>query len=327
MNTMEQELENVLRAAPRPAPPAGLKDRLLAQARLAAVRPAPQASARPAAPASWLSRWWPVLVPAAASVACAAGLAVQQIEIRHLRRTIQDLSRETAPKPSLLPPPAVQTHTAVPHADAAAATQQEITRLKGLASQLAAEVAQLEQLRADNAQLRTKVATPPAGLFTPEEAEALTRVRERAESNECFNKLRLVALAMRTWALDNGGASPPDILSMSKELGSPKILVCPGDRAHQAAKDWASYTPDHCSYEYLVPSVLRIETETNRVAFRCPIHGNVCLCDGSMRVVAKDDPERLVQRGGKLYFIDLPTPDKAPRAPQSANPPPGGSNP
>ena len=48
MSTMEQEIENVLRAAPRPTPPAGLKERLIAQVRLPAVRPAPQRPDEPA---------------------------------------------------------------------------------------------------------------------------------------------------------------------------------------------------------------------------------------------------------------------------------------
>ena len=94
MSTMEQEIENVLRAAPQPAPPAGFKEQLIAQVRLPALRPAAQPLASPPAPADWLRRWWPVLVPAAASLACAVGLTVQQMEIRRLKQAIQDLSRD-----------------------------------------------------------------------------------------------------------------------------------------------------------------------------------------------------------------------------------------
>ena len=225
------------------------------------------------------------------------------MEIRHLRQAIQDLSREAAPKPGLVPTPTVQTNDAAPHADAAARTQQEVARLKELAGQLAAEVAQLEQLRADNVKLRTQLAAPPAGLLTPEETEALAKARERAESIACVNNLKQLGLAMRTWAIDNEDVSPPDILSMTNELGTPKILACPGDRAREAAKDWASYTPAHCSYEYLVPSVPEVETEPDRVAFRCPIHGSVGLCDGSVqRELPRSIRSDCVQRGGKLYL-------------------------
>jgi len=38
--------------------------------------------------------------------------------------------------------------------------------------------------------------------------------------------LKQLGLAARTWALDNGDMNPPDVLSMSNEIGSFKILVC-----------------------------------------------------------------------------------------------------
>jgi len=127
---------------------------------------------------------------------------------------------------------------------------------------------------------------------------------------------------MRTWAIRNGDMAPPDILSMANELNTPKILTCPGDRAREAAEDWASYTPANCSYEYLVPSVRRVDAEPDRVAFRCPIHGNVSLCDTSAQSgIAKEHPERLVQRNGKLYLTEPSEAD------QPAKTAPGGSTP
>ena len=320
------DIENILHAAPRPAPPAGLKDRLIAQVRLDAFRPAPPTPERTLAPAGWLRRWWPVLAPATVSLACAVGLTLQQMEIRNLKQVIQGLSRDAAPKAGVLSTPTVQTNDAAPHADAAARTQQEVARLKEVASQLAAEVAQLEQMRADNVKLRTQLAAPPPGFLTPEETEALTKAKERAESITCVNNLKQLGLAMRIWAHDNGDMSPPDIPSMSNEVKTPKILVCPGDRAREAAKDWASYSAANCSYEYLAPSAP--DTEPDRVAFRCSIHGNVGLCDGSVqRGIAKERPDLLVQRDGKLYLFFPPQPNKAAPATPPANPPPGGSNP
>jgi hypothetical protein len=332
MSTMEQEIERVLRAAPKSAPPAGLKERLLAQVRLPGVQPASQAPASPLTPGGWLRRWWPLLAPATVSLACAVGLVMQQIEIRNLRQAIRGLTRDSAGKPGVGPVPASGTNDALPGPDAAAQTQQEIARLKVLAGQLAGEVAQLERLRAENVKLRTELAAPPAGLLKPEETEALAWARERAESIACVNNLKQLGLAMRTWAIDNAKnrveLPPPDILCMSNEVSVPKVLVCPADRAREAAKDWASYTPANCSYEYLVSSTPDWDIEPQRVAFRCPIHGHVGLCDGSaQRGIAKEHPERLVQRGGKLYLVDPAEPDKAAPASQPANPPPGGTNP
>jgi len=314
MNTTEHEIENVLHAAPKPVPPAGLKERLVGQVRLAP----PRTPANPLAPAGWLRRWWPVLLPGAASFACAVGLTMQQMEIQGLKQVIQDLSRDSAPKARALPPPAVQTNDPASNADAVARTGQEIARLKALASQLAADVAQLEQMRADNAKLRTQLATPPAGYLTPEETEALAKAKEKAESIQCINNLKQMGLAVRVWALDNNDMSPPDMLSMSNELSTPKILVCPADHARQAAANFASYSAANCSYEYLAPSAP--DTEPTRVLFRCPIHGHVCLSDGSVQSsVAKLHPERLVQRGGKLYLDDSPPPGQGVAPPQSTD--------
>ncbi len=317
------DIENILHAAPRPTPPAGLKERLIAQVRLATVRPASPTSEEVLAPASWLRRWWPVLAPATVSLACAVGLTMQQMEIRHLKQTIQGLSREAAPKAGALSMPTVQTNDAAPPADAAARTQQEVARLKELASQLAAEVKQLEQMRAENTKLRTQLAAPPAGFLTPDETEALAKARERAESIACVNNLKQVGLAARMWAVDHQYVLPPDIVSMANELDTPKILVCPSDRAREAAKDWASYTAANCSYEYLASSAP--DTEPERVALRCPIHGHVGLVDGSVQGGVKQRPELLVQRDGKLYFGEPPRPAKTAPAPKAGNP--GNANP
>jgi hypothetical protein len=354
MNTLEQEIDNVLRAAPRPTPPAGLKARLVAQVRLSATPPAAQAQPSPLATAGWLRRWWPVLVPASVSLACAAGLTMQQIEIRNLKEAVQGLSHDAATKAGAISEPTVQTNDAAPKADSASRTEQEVARLKKLASQLAAEVAQLEQMRTENAKMRTQIAAPPAGFLTPEETDALAKAKEKAESIRCVNNLKQMGLAVRVWAIDNSEMSPPDMLSMSNELSTPIILVCPADHGREAAKNWASYSSANCSYEYLAQSAP--DNEPTRVLFRCPIHGHVCLSDGSVQSsVAKQHPEMLVQRDGKLYLDDSrppaqtappsqtsdqerafrkryglegpgATPPPLPPAPQPASPP-DGSNP
>jgi len=321
---MEQEIENVLRSAPKPTPPTGLKGQLIAQVRLPAPRAAVPPLAGSLAPANWLRRWWPVLVPAAASLACAVGLTMQQVEIHSLQQAIQALPRDAGGRATVPSAPAAGTNDAPAGADAADRTQQEVGRLKELASQLAAEVAQLEQMRGENAKLRTQVAAPPAGLLTPEETEELAKAKERAESIGCINNLKQLGLSVRVWALDNGDMSPPNILEMTNEMSTPKILLCPADHGRQRADTFASYTPANCSYEYLAPSTP--ETEPNRVLFRCPIHGHVCLSDGSVQAeVAKKHPDWLVQRDGMLYLHERVQPPEA--VPVPGNPPPADPNP
>ena len=324
MSTMEHEIETVLRAAPKPAPPARLKEQLIAQVRLPALRPAAQTLASPLAPANWLRRWWPVLVPAAASLACAVGLTVQQVEIHGLKQAIQDLSRDAGGKATVPSAPAAGTNDTPAGADAADRTQRELARLKDLASHLAAEVAQLEQMRVQNSRLRTQLSEPPPDFLTAEETEALATAKAKAESIHCINNLKQMGLSVRCWALDNNDFSPPDMLSMSNELSTAKILVCPADKTREAANGWASYSSSHCSYEYLAPSAPA--TEPTRVIFRCPIHGHVGLSDGSVWAeVAKKHPDWLVQRDGKLYLEPPAQPPSV--APAPANPPPADSNP
>ena len=319
MSTMEQEIEDVLRAAPRPAPPAGLKEELVAQVRLPAPRPEASPLASPLAPANWLRRWWPVLVLAATSLACAVGLTVQQVEIHGLKQTIQGLSRDGGAKATVPSTPGTGTNDAPARADTTARTKQEVGRLKELAGQLAAEVAQLEQMRTENARLRTQLSEPPPGFLTPEETEALAKAKEKAESIACVNNLKQMGLAVRTYAIDNADVSPPDMLSMSNELSTPKILVCPADHGRPRADSFASYTPANCSYEYLAPSAP--DTEPSRVLFRCPFHGHVCLSDGSVQsYVGKQHPEQLVQRNGKLYLGTSTQPAQGVPASQTNDP-------
>jgi len=130
---------------------------------------------------------------------------------------------------------------------------------------------------------------------------ALARAKSQAKSIQCVNNLKQIGLATRIWAIDHGEVFPSDFLSMSNELVNPKILVCPGDTNRPVATDWASLTTANCSYEYLAPSGTSVEPQ--RILTRCSIHGNIGLCDGSVQMgVAKNHPETLVQRDGKLYY-------------------------
>jgi hypothetical protein len=299
MNLSEREIESALRRAPQPRPPAGLKKELLGQVSLPVTRPeSPTTLMRPTL-GGWLRRWWPALAPATVSLACAVVLTVQQMEIGDLQESIRGLSEvaaATAAVPSAALPAPLND---MPATDSSAMEQQEIARLKQLVSQLAREVAQLEQIQKENQDLRTQLAKP-AGL-TAEELEPLAKARERALEIQCVNNLKQFGLAARMWALDNSEIYPPDVVCMSNYLNTPKILVCPAETNRPAATSWANYTSANCSYEYLAPS--GSPKEPTRVLSRCPIHGTVGLCDGSVQgAVARKHPEQLVERDGKLYF-------------------------
>lgn len=120
-----------------------------------------------------------------------------------------------------------------------------------------------------------------AGLTLP----ALAKAKDKAQSIRCVNNLKQMGLAARIYSTDHNDAFPPDFLSMTNELVSPKILVCPLDSnpAAAATSDWASFDPSWNSYEYvtkgLTESTPGFET---KVLFRCRIHGHECKGDGSV---------------------------------------------
>lgn len=309
MKPTEAEIENLLRAAPQPRPPAGLKDRLRQQLPHPAMKtnlefPQSLPAGGPRPTRDWLANWWPALTAAGFALAGLVVLATQQTVLNELRRQVEELKRElAAPAPDSPPPaagsPAGTAGVVVPN------SREDLERLRGLERALAGEVAALEAMRTENEQLRAQALTR-SGL-APEEVQPMLDARAKARSIACVNNLKQLGLAARIWATDNGDILPSDFLTMSNEIVSPKILVCPEDAGRQPAANWSVFTPAHVSYEFLAPSAS--ETEPMRVVFRCPIHGHVCLMDGSVQSsVAREHPERLVVLAGKLYYGNPPPP-------------------
>jgi hypothetical protein len=106
----------------------------------------------------------------------------------------------------------------------------------------------------------------------------------------CSSQMYAILWAATVWSGDNGGRLPPDFLSMTNELSTPRILVCPGDHLHPMATSWASFTTNNSSYEIVAPGIYK--TDTNVVFLRCKFHGYVGYSDG--RVL--DDSGRVLVR-------------------------------
>jgi hypothetical protein len=132
--------------------------------------------------------------------------------------------------------------------------------------------------------------------------------KERAKSIKCANNLKQIGLAFRTWAIDQRATFPFNLSTneggtleycsrgsdgadinayihfqvMSNALSTPKILVCPGDSAKQPAFDFQHLQATNVSY-ILFSGTNVDEDYPQEILARCPIHGNVLLCDGSVQ--------------------------------------------
>jgi len=235
---------------------------------------------------------------------------MQQMEVNELKRSIEHLSPDASQQqPAALIPVA----NAIPgEPNNSVSEQAELERLQKLSRQLETEIAQLEQLRQENEKLRQQLSLHQSSGLSAAEMDALEKQSERALSIQCINNLKQLGLAVRTWALDENDTQAPNLICMSNELSTPKILVCPADKSRQVAPGWGAFSLANCSYEYFVPPGTNDLKEPNRVISRCPIHGHVGLADGSVQSVGKNHPDWFVNKNGKLYLeIQNTNPERA----------------
>ena len=127
-------------------------------------------------------------------------------------------------------------------------------------------------------------------------------------SVQCVNQLKLIGLAFRTWALDHDEHFPFNVSTnaggtlefcargkdgfdanaaanfrvMSNEVSTLRVLVCPADTSKRVGGSFARLQPANVSY--LVRSGTNLDEEhPDEILARCPIHGHVLMCDGSVR--------------------------------------------
>ncbi len=120
-----------------------------------------------------------------------------------------------------------------------------------------------------------------AGMLLP----ALAKAKDKAQTISCVNNLKQLGLGARIYATDHNGAYPPDFLSMTNELATPKVLICPADpnQAISATLTWANFNPSQSSYAYVTHDITEATPGyEKKVLFRCRIHGSECMGDGSV---------------------------------------------
>ncbi|MBX3745723.1 MAG: hypothetical protein KF833_10480 [Verrucomicrobiae bacterium] len=302
MNVSDKDVERLLRQAPAPPPPVGLTGKLEEVGRRA-VRGAGGADEGKARGLDGPNgrRWagWGLLVPAVVAVGLAGGVVMQQGEMRTLRGELATL-RETLDGLEAIgvgrSAPPVLGRVFVPD------EREELLRLRERVEALSDEVAALDRLEEENAALRAELASQRERL-APEDIEAIQQ-EERAWAIRCVNNLKRIGLAARVYATDNDDQFPPNFQSISHELVQTTALICPADKDRVPAPDWATLGPANISYEMLSPGPGRHEVEPSRVFSRCPLHGNVGLCDGSVHMeVATRNPGALQWHNGVLYMV------------------------
>lgn len=299
MNPTDQELETILSQAPRPRPPGDLKAGLLDQLQRNGLPADQKPRSRPGQSAPtlswqrWLNAWWPMVATASLTLACLGLMAVQRAEIRDLTESLAALKQQRAAAVAREQPPA-PTSAKPAQLD----ERQDLKRLQQTVRELQGQVAELENLKAANQQLRQQLAAAKTTAGGPPEPDQT--MQERAWTIRCVNNLKQLGLAARIWAVDHEDRLPPNLVCMSNEIASTKVLICPADTGRQPAVDWTSFTLANSSYEFLAANGTGIEPE--RVLFRCPIHGSITLCDGSVQSEVAKKPESLVMRDGKLYM-------------------------
>jgi hypothetical protein len=207
MNLNEQQIENTLRNAPRPAPAAGLKKQLIAQIRMPGDTTAPARVAATLGFSGWLRRWWPALAPAGLSLACGVVMAVQRAEMRDLKNSLQNHSAAS--------PVGIVASESSGNVSAATvpASDEETTRLKDRVSQLSSEISQLEQKRVENDSLRKELAASTAASSQEmADFQAAAKARERALRIACVNNLKQLGIALRGYEIDMGTFSSRPVL-------------------------------------------------------------------------------------------------------------------
>lgn len=69
---------------------------------------------------------------------------------------------------------------------------------------------------------------------------------------------------------------------LADALGSPQILVCPGDASRKAAVDFKSLQTTNISYQLRTGPTVD-ESHPQEILVRCPIHGSTLRTDGSIQ--------------------------------------------
>lgn len=296
----EREIENQLRNAPAPEPPADLRGKLKNAIRLGK---APNGSALNLGASLW-RRWLPGLSYAILILGCVVVLAVQHHQQGLLLQQIEELRRDIGTAEEL-----EKNRRNSEQANLGAATRMKdllanATEADRLALRLAELNETIERLTAEAANLETQMAAGPTTDadapidFFHDPEGPMQQAREEGMTLMCISNLKQIGLAARIWAGDHSDVFPPTLNAMSNELSVAKVLCCPkdvatkerikelstqagGDRIRWPNEAWSKWPLNGGSYEFLAPNY---DPQGANFAYdilaRCRFHGHVVMCDG-----------------------------------------------
>ncbi len=150
---------------------------------------------------------------------------------------------------------------------------------------------------------------------------ALARAKDRAQRISCANNLKQMGVSFRVWALDHNDQFPfnvstntggtlevcapgPDgfdrnswlhFMTLSNELGSTRVLVCPKDPGRQPALDFQQLQAANVSYQLRSGTNLT-ETHPDLILVVCPIHHNALMCDGAVQMMTATRLQQVLQQ-------------------------------
>jgi hypothetical protein len=290
--TMNQ-VEELLRKAPRPKAPEELLRRLTAGIRL----PQPAAAVENwGTQSSWMRRWLPALSFAAIFLVCLAVVAVQTNVLSQLQQQNGQLRAGTQNLEALRAENAEYQQLAAGSQELERLKKDnaELVKLRGEVGQLQAVMQDAEKIRTQHAQLlaSAKQSGVAGGDFFADE-------KAKAERINCVNNMKQIGLAARLWAGDNNGIYPTNFICMTNELSTWKILQCPSDKAHSVT-NWAEVEAGNISYIMDAPGIS--ENNPAVIFVECPIHHNICLVDGSVQQLNEKGYSKIKVVDGKKVW-------------------------
>ena len=134
--------------------------------------------------------------------------------------------------------------------------------------------------------------------------------RQFVETRRCGKRLAAITQAARVWADAHNGRLPSSFTLMSNELVSPRLLLCPGDKAREPADHWQALTSANSSYQIdegalrakdLPPEILQ-----NICYLGCKVHsGNYANALGKVSVNGRPIPLRVYFLAGLAIVVFL----------------------